>query len=108
MARDWAVRLTPVRPSTPLVLEARATETVPSRAPALAAVTPMLPEAPAARLAGLATDKVARPVVAVASRLSWKAASVATVLVTATWRRAPVRTLPKATAVAAKSARARS
>ena len=63
---------------------------------------------PAARLAGLETESVAKPVVAVASRLSWKAAALATVLVRATSRTAPVRTLPKVTAVALKSARARS
>ena len=38
--RDWVVRLAPVRPVTPLVFEAKATETAPASEPAFAAERP--------------------------------------------------------------------
>ena len=68
----------------------------------------MLPVAPARRFAGALTLSLPLVVAATISRLSWKAASVVTVLVTETFARSPVRTLPSARLVAPRVARARS
>ena len=75
-------------------------------APAAAALmaTPTLPEAPARRLAGEVSVRRESAEVATTSRLSWKAAEVVTVLVTARLpaeERTPTRTLPRASAEAA-------
>ena len=102
--RDW-----PVRPATPLALETKVRFSVSASEPARAveAVTVTSPVRPAAVFTRAEADSFALATVPVTSRLSWKAALVTTVFVTPTVRVrpvAPLRTLPKASGAALKSA----
>ena len=91
-----------------MAFEVSVRATVASSEPASLAFTPTLPAAPARMFAGSISVRLPLAVAAATSRLSWKAASVVTVLVTATFARSPVRTLPSARVVEPKVARARS
>ena len=108
-AKDWsASAVVGVRPVTPLAFEVSARLTVPPIVPATLVETVTLPERPAAMLAGETTVRPALAEEARTSRLSWKAASVTTVLVTARESDWPRRTLPIASVPPASVARARS
>ena len=107
-AIDWPVRPVLARPSTSLAFEVRPKVTVAASEPAALAVKPTLPVLPARMLAGEASASLPLAVAATTSRLSWKLASVVTVLVTPTLAWAPVRMLPSARVVFASVARARS
>ena len=74
----------------------------------MAAVRVTVPVAPAARRAGLAKVSLPFAAVATTSRLSWKAASVTTVLVTSKPAVPATRTLPRVRLVAPRVAEARS
>ena len=90
----------PVRPATPLAFESKVSAMAPPKAPVEPRLIAMVPAAPPARLAGAVTVKPVAEVVAVTSRLSWKAALVKRVLATA-MPAASRRTLPKASTLAA-------
>ena len=83
-AIDWPVRPVSARSATPLAFEVRPSETVAASEPAALAVKPTLPVLPARRFAGLVSVSLPLAVAATTSRLSWKLASVVTVLVTPT------------------------
>ena len=99
----------PVRPATPLAFEKKARPSVSASVPAEAveAVTVTSPVAPAAAFTGKETASLPLVTVPVTSRLSWNPAFVNSVFVTATERvrlPVPLRTLPKASVAALKSA----
>ena len=66
----------PVRPTTPLVLEFRVIATAPAKAPVEAKLIVTVPVVPPTTLAGAVTVKPVAVVVAVTSKVSWKAALV--------------------------------
>ena len=92
----WPARAWLLRPRTPLALEVRPRVKVASSAPAVAARTARLPEAPARILPGLVNASLALSAVPRTSRASWKLALVRAALATARLVDVLVRTLPRA------------
>ena len=108
-AKDWpASAVVGARPVTPLAFEVSARLTVPPIVPATLVETATAPLAEARMLPGETRVRPALAEEARTSRLSWKAASVTTVLVKARESDWPRRTLPIASVPPASVARARS